>query len=349
MIMKRRRKVMMMICKMDDDDDGENDDYVRDAMMMMTTMMRWTTTGRSSKRVPAVAESSAQANLLIWPSCWEIHALAAVIIIIIISIFIIISVITFVIVAVIITINHHQHQSHVKIIANLFIWPSCWEIHALPAVTTIISVIIFVVSGVIRILDILFTLKSKYQHTPRHRSHFLLFHLHPVKQPQWQGACAAGLLDFNLILLPEALSNLLISWWNIHSAECVPIIAAESYHKLSRLIMLPINQPHPSIIPPNRLWHWPHMATTKLWVKECKNPQDSVILTMNGLDVGCIEPHTTSWPRRLHSHEKDFWRLEELFVWIFSNFPPSFIPSPHPSSPPGAIKREQAAERKVPP
>ena len=47
---------------------------------------------------------------------------------------------------------------------------------------------------------------------PRHQSHFLLFHLHHVKQPQRQGACAAGLLDFNLILLPEALSNLLISW-----------------------------------------------------------------------------------------------------------------------------------------
>ena len=46
---------------------------------------------------------------------------------------------------------------------------------------------------------------------------------------------------------------------------------------------------------------------------------------------------------------QQLWYVEELFVWIFSNFPPSFIPSPHPSSPPGAIKREQAAERKVPP
>ena len=77
----------------------------------------------------------------------------------------------------------------------------------MPAVTTII-----VVRGVIRILDVLFTLKSNYQHMPTHRSHFLLFHLHHVKQPQRQDACAAGLLDFNLILLPEALSNLLISW-----------------------------------------------------------------------------------------------------------------------------------------
>ena len=38
----------------------------------------------------------------------------------------------------------------------------------MPAVTTII-----VVRGVIRILDVLFTLKFKYQHMPRHQSHIL--------------------------------------------------------------------------------------------------------------------------------------------------------------------------------